>query len=102
MSNLKVKVIDSHIETRNGVSTKTGKPYTLITQPNVVVEFNNEVRLVPISLQDGHVPFSAGDYFLDPIELIQIGRFGFELNRFKQIELQPVQAPKALFNAKTA
>lgn len=101
MSLIKVKVLDNHVDTRSGVS-KSNKPYNLVIQSNIVVELNNEVRLVPITLQDGHVPFPAGDYTLDPVDLLFVGRFGFEINRYKQIELIPiikaVELKTALFN----
>lgn len=89
MSLIKVKVLDNQVDVRSGIA-KSGKPYELKVQPNILVELNNEVRLLPITLQDNHPAFSAGHYTLDPIELIFIGRFGFELNRFKQINLVPV------------
>jgi Helix-destabilising protein len=89
MSLIKVKVLDNEVIVRNGVA-KSGKPYELKIQPNVLVELNQETRYVQITLLDGHPPYQAGSYTLDPIELIEIGRFGFEFNRFKQINLYPV------------
>lgn len=91
MSLINVKVLDNAIEVREGIS-KTGKPYKMIQQSNIIVELGNEVRQVSIQLQDGHPPFSAGKYTLDPVQMIAIGRYGFELNRYKQIELVPVVA----------
>jgi Helix-destabilising protein len=91
MSLIKVKVIDSQIDVRNGIS-KAGKAYELKTQSHVLVELNGEVRLVSITLQDNHPAYAPGNYTLDPIELIVIGRFGFEFNRFEQIKLVPVLA----------
>ena len=89
MSLIKVKVIDTEVRKREGVSTK-GKPYSIRSQENIFVELNGEVRKVPINLADDASAFAPGQYTIDPSKLLMVGRFGFEFDRFRTIELVPV------------
>ena len=91
MSLIKVKVIDTQVSHREGVST-AGRPYKINSQDNVFVELNGEVRRVPLNLPENTGPYAPGNYTLDPLKLITVGRFGFEYNRFANIELVPVPA----------
>lgn len=90
MTLIKVKVLSTEIEKREGVSPKTNKPYTIRSQ-DVICEFDGEVRKVPINLAENVGAYQVGNYTIDPYELIQIGRYGFEFARFKEIKLTPVQ-----------
>jgi hypothetical protein len=98
MSILKAKVIDSTVTTREGVSAKTGKPYKMRSQ-EIIVELNGEVRRLPITLQDNASPYSAGNYTIDILKHITVGAYGFEFQRFANIELVAVSSanfpPKA-------
>ena len=98
MSILKAKVIDSNVTTREGLSAKTGKPYKMRSQ-EIVVELNGEVRRVRINLQDNASAYSPGNYTIDILKLITVGQYGFEFQRFADIELVPVSSaafvPKA-------
>lgn len=103
MSNIKVKVLDNHTSTREGVSSK-GKPYRMTTQENIMVELGGEVRRLPITMADNQKPFEPGEYELDASTLLAIGRYGFEIKPFNQIELMRVVShvkdsdAKPLFN----
>lgn len=88
MSLIKVKVQDTHISNRSGIS-KAGKPYQINSQ-DIIVELNGEVRRVPLTLPDNVGAYAPGNYTIDPIDMIVVGRFGFEFNRFQEIKLNPV------------
>jgi hypothetical protein len=90
MSLIKVKVIDTTISVREGISAK-GKPYKISSQ-EILVELNDEVRRVPLNLPDNASAYLPGAYTIDAIKLLTIGRFGFEFNRFEEIKLTPVLA----------
>jgi len=95
---IKIKVQDIFTTTRTGVAAKTGKAYKMTQQENVFVELNGEIRKIPVMLQENQQPFAAGNYSLNPLSLLRIGRFGFEVDGFKALELIPVQIagiPKA-------
>jgi len=89
MTLIKVKVKDIEISVREGKSEKTGKPYKIRSQ-DIIVELNDEVRKLPLNLPEDASAYSPGNYTIDPIEMIEIGRFGFEFARFKEIKLTPV------------
>lgn len=86
---LKVIVKDEYVENRSGTS-KAGKPYSMNVQTNVFVELNGEVRRCEITLQDNQRPYTSGNYSLDIEQSVVMGRFGFEIDRFKPLVLQPV------------
>jgi hypothetical protein len=97
MSLIKVKVIDSQIQNRTGVSAK-GKPYSINSQENVFFELNGEVRKVPVNLPDGVSAYLPGEYQFDPVANLRVGRFGFEFDTYKEIKLIPFDEKKSLFN----
>jgi hypothetical protein len=99
MSLIKVKVIDTTISVREGISSKN-KPYRINSQ-EILVELAGEVRRVPLNLPDNVGAYAPGNYTIDPINLITIGRYGFEFNRFSEIHLIPEKLSSAPF-AKTA
>ncbi len=90
MSLIKVKVINSEIKKREGLS-KAGKPYKINFQ-EIVCELNQEVRKVDLTLLEGAGAYSPGNYTIDPVDMIEVGRFGFEFARFKEIKLTPVSS----------
>jgi|WetSurMetagenome_2_1015567.scaffolds.fasta_scaffold1085993_2 hypothetical protein len=91
MSLIKVKVVDTTVTNRSGVS-KRGKPYSINSQENVFFELNGEVRKNPINLPDGVSAYSAGMYTFDPVSCLIVGRYGFEFDGFKEIKLIPVSS----------
>ena len=91
MSNLKVKINDTETSTREGVSTK-GKPYKIRTQDNVFIEINEEVRRLPLNLDENVSPYAPGVYSFDPASILRVGRFGLEVDNFKALHLVPVPA----------
>lgn len=101
MSYLNVKVSDTTVRIFDGVSAK-GKPFQMRSQ-NVIVELDDEVRKIDISLQKDQQAFSVGRYTLDPASLLAFGKYGFEIKKFSEVVLVPVAANEkpALF-AKTA
>lgn len=96
MSLIKAKVISNEIRKREGQS-KAGKPYSMRMQ-EIVVELNGEVRRVDLTLPEDVSGYAPGNYTIDPIEMIEIGRFGFEFARFKEIKLTPVTTPVSNMN----
>jgi hypothetical protein len=100
MSLIKVKVIDTTLTTREGLS-KNNKPYKMNSQ-SIIVEFDGEVRKVELTLPDNVSAYAPGNYTIDPIELIAIGRYGFEFKRFHEIKLVPVSGSVASMGNKAA
>ncbi|MDD4972611.1 MAG: single-stranded DNA-binding protein [Paludibacter sp.] len=85
---IKVKVIDTFCEIRKGTS-KAGKAFSFNVQKNVFVELNGEVRRLPFDLEEGKQPYPPGNYTIDPISLLTVGRFGLELIPFARPILLP-------------
>ena len=98
MSLLNITVNNETITKREGISAKTNKPYSLYSQ-EVVIELNGEIRKVPINRPDEKKYYPAGNYTLDPVSLLRVGRFGLELDNYKEIEL--VSVPLKLVNTQT-
>lgn len=93
MSLLKVKVFDTHVSNRSGVSSKA-KPYSINSQDNVYFEINGEVRKVPVNLPDGVSAYAPGIYTFDPVTCLRVGRYGFEFDSFAEIKLVPASQQK--------
>lgn len=90
MSLIKVKVTDTHVTNRSGVSTK-GKPYSMNTQDNVFVELNSEVRKMPLNLPDGVSAYAPGNYTIDPVTLLRLNNYSrLEVDGYVEIKLTPV------------
>ena len=90
MSLIKVIVKDSYTTTREGISKKTGQPYKMIQQENILFEIDDERRKVAVTLPDNVKPFQAGTYTLDPLSLLRFGQYGLEVDGFKPLQLVPV------------
>ena len=90
MSNLKITIKDTQTSTREGVSTKTNKPYKMRTQDNVFLELNDEVRRFPLNLDDNVSPYAPGLYSFDPTAVLRVGRYGLEVDGFALIHLTPL------------
>jgi hypothetical protein len=100
MSVLKVKVLDTEISHREGVATKSGKPYSIDSQENIYIELNNEVRRLPINLPKGASAYAPGNYTIDLTKLVTVGRFGLEMVPFAEIKLIPASGNVANMNMK--
>lgn len=100
MSLIKVKITDQTVSKRDGISSKTGKPYSMLQQA-IFVELHDEVRKIDLTLPENSSGYAPGHYTINPTDLIMIGRFGFELNRFNEIKLTPVQGNLSALNTKT-
>ena len=85
---LKLQVVDSFVETRSGV--KDGKPWTMVQQTNCFLQINGEVRRFPQLLNEGKQPLPAGMYEFNGESLLTMGRYGLEVDRFKELNLIPV------------
>lgn len=89
---LKVKVTAKPIRVLEGVSAKTGKPYSMNLQ-EILVQNGEEVRKYDITLNRGQQPYPAGMYEINPMDLIGFGQFGFTIK--SDFPLNPIQAVKA-------
>lgn len=101
MSLIKVKVVDTTVTNRSGVSTK-GKPYSINSQDHIFFELNGEVRKVPLNLPDGVSAYAVGNYTYDPVPNLRVGRFGFEFDGYSEMKLVPVANSITSMNTKTA
>lgn len=87
MSLIKIRIASSETVTKSGTS-KTGKPYSFKQQTGFV-DLNDEIRKIDITLDDGVSAYQVGNYTLDLMQYIVVGRFGFEFDRFKPFRLVP-------------
>lgn len=60
--NLIVTVREAKIDTKQGVSRKTGRPYSINEQSAFVTLPNGETRRITLQHEDGDAPLAAGDY----------------------------------------
>jgi hypothetical protein len=93
MSDLRVNVKDTEVSTFEGISTK-GKPYKITKQENIFLDINGEIRKFPITLESNSSPYASGLYTFDPVSILEVGKFGLEIAKFKAIKLQPYQPSK--------
>lgn len=95
MLNLKVKVLDTAISTRNGVAKASGKPYSIKTQDNVFVEMAGEVRKMPLTLHENESAYAPGQYNLDIEPHLTLNRFdALEFRPFAEYKLKPIESSK--------
>lgn len=77
----KVTITTTALQTKSGISSKTGKPYEITEQPAWIflIDQNGKPQPYPVQimlmLDKGQHPYSLGDYVLHPSSL-QSGRFG--------------------------
>lgn len=88
---LKVEVRDSKIDTKNGVSRKTGKPYSIHEQPAYVTLPNGETRRITLQHEDGDPPLLSGEYQPKP-SAYWVGDFGALSISTRAKHWEPVQA----------
>lgn len=90
----KIKVADTFIDNKSGVSKKSGKPYSFNEQPNIYIEINGEVRRFPQVIEQGKQPYPAGTYQLDIEKHCRINDFGnLVIESYASYQLIPVAAP---------
>lgn len=94
---LRVEVQTAGFETKSGVSTRTGKSYTIREQEGYLYSLDKDGKQRPhperitIPLDDGQHPYPPGNYQVCPTSLY-VGRFGLVGIRLK---LRPLQAAPA-------
>lgn len=87
---LKVKVVDTELLSRSGMS-KAGKPYSFTQQVNIFVEVGGEVRRFPQIIEEGKQPYPAGNYALDVEKHLRINDFGdLIIERYARFQFVPV------------
>lgn len=59
---LMIDVRVAKIDSKNGVSRKTGKPYSIHEQPAFVTLPNGETRRVTLQHEDGDIALQPGNY----------------------------------------
>lgn len=62
MKSLTIEVRDAKIDTKTGVSRKTGKPYSINEQPAFVTLPNGECRRITLQHEDGDLALPVGTY----------------------------------------
>lgn len=78
---LKVSITTTSIQTKSGISSKTGKPYEILEQPAWIFLIDQQGKQQPypvtfmIMLEKNQAPYALGDYVLHSSS-IQAGRFG--------------------------
>lgn len=92
---LQVEVRDANINVKNGVSRKTGNPYSIHEQPAYVKLPNGETRRITLQHEEGDAPLAVGDYQPKP-SAYWVGDFGALSisNRAKHWEPVPAQTKK--------
>ncbi|MGV8955919.1 MAG: single-stranded DNA-binding protein [Cypionkella sp.] len=92
----KIRVKNTDVEIKEGISGKTGKPYKLFLQEAEAETAEYRAKL-ELSLPDNGKPYAVGEYLVDwnrSIVVDQYGQFRFT----RQLVLTPVAAPA---NART-
>lgn len=73
--NLTIEIRDAKIDTKSGVSRKTGKPYSIAEQQGYVTLPNGEIRRVVLQHDDGDAALPVGRYSPKP-SAYWVGDFG--------------------------
>lgn len=97
MLTLTVEVREAKIDTKSGVSRKSGKPYSIAEQPAYVTTPNGETRRITLSHEDGDAPLPVGHYQPKP-SAVWVGDFGALSISTRAKHWEPV-APVALRKA---
>jgi hypothetical protein len=96
---LKIKITDKQTETRSG--EKNGRAWSIITQINCFLEIHGEIRRLPLTL-DNIQPYEPGIYNFNVENLVEVGRYGLEINRFKSLDLIPIAVSQPSAHAQKA
>ena len=92
---LLVEIEKAEVQEINGVSAKTGKPYSIRKQPAYIQLAGEKYpQKFNVPLFDNAQPYPAGKYHLDLSDCLYINNFG-DMSLSKSINLKPaVQAAK--------
>ena len=88
MAILNVRVRGLEVSVRQG--EKNGRKWRIRSQNACFVELNDEIRRLPMNLQEEQPPYEIGEYTLDVTPMIEIGTYGLEFNRYTPVVLVPV------------
>lgn len=95
----RVEITSANIQTRSGISQRTGKPYTMREQTAWMTTYDDFGKANPypaeikLTLGDEQEPYAVGAYTMHPGS-IYVGRFGSPEIRIRQ--LVPVVESKNL------
>lgn len=90
---IKCEVATTDVDTRSGTSNRTNKEYEISTQEAWFHLPNDRYpSRVLMNLEDKNRPYPAGTYYVDVLEMLQVGGFSqLELNT-RKMKLVPAQA----------
>lgn len=98
---LTIEVRDAKIETKSGVSRKTGKPYTINEQPAFVSLPTGETRRVVLQHDDGDKALDVGRY-VPKSTAYWVGDFGALSISTRAKHWEPVAAARPASAARPA
>lgn len=75
MNGLTIEIREFKIDTKTGVSRKTGKPYSIAEQPAFVTLPNGECRRITLQHEEGDAALPVGRYTPKP-SAYWVGDFG--------------------------
>lgn len=78
MQNIIVEIDSTRVITKEGTSKK-GAPYRFQEQPCIVHGCGRFPKESRVRVPDGAQPYEVGKY--EVVELVDVGRFGFEISR---------------------
>lgn len=83
---IRIEIESQAIQTRSGVSSKTGKPYTIREQSALLFrEGEKYPERIKLNLDDGVTPYAPGHYILHDSS--------FSVNRYDGLQVRPVLSP---------
>jgi hypothetical protein len=87
---MKITIKNADVFTKEGISKKTNKPYTMHTQKATAEtdEFRNTVEL---TLGDDAKPYPVGEYTIDFDRSVQVDQYG-NFRFARQLVLVPLRA----------
>ncbi len=86
-----IEIVSTQINTRNGVSSKNGKPYSINEQVAFVHKVAGEYPdRIKINLENGQPPYAPGNYDLSPQS--------YFVDRFDSLAVRPILIPRAAEN----
>lgn len=97
---LKVEIATSLVDTKSGISPKTGKPYAIREQEGWCFFYGRDGKPLPhpqrirLTLDDQQPPYELGSYQLDPASLYP-GKFGQIMVAARLRPLVAAAQPKA-------
>jgi len=83
---IRIEIESQTIQTRSGVSSKTGKPYTIHEQSALLFRDGEKYpERIKLNLDDGATPYAPGQYSLHDSS--------FSVNRYDSLQVRPVLSP---------